>query len=70
KAAEAKTEVKVEAAKEEEVVHEDNNWGIELVDESKTEESTTTVGNGLEYAYELPKEAEVEVEVSCSYAKL
>ncbi|CAJ0596356.1 unnamed protein product [Cylicocyclus nassatus] len=63
KAAEAKTEVKVEA-KEEEVVHEDNNWGIELVDESKAEETKTTVGNGLEYAYELPKETEVEVEAA------
>ncbi|VDK59559.1 unnamed protein product [Cylicostephanus goldi] len=88
KAAEAKTEVKVEAAKEEEVVHEDNNWGIgefhhisnfftptiaktcKLVDESKAEESKTTVGNGLEYAYELPKEAEVEVEVSCLNERL
>ncbi|EPB78757.1 ThiF family protein [Ancylostoma ceylanicum] len=61
KAAEAKVEVAVET-KEEEIVHEDNEWGIELVDESKVEESKTTVGNGLEYAYELPKENEVEIE--------
>lgn len=38
---------------------------LELVDESKVEESKTTVGNGLEYAYEIPKETEVEIEVSC-----
>ncbi|KHJ88172.1 hypothetical protein OESDEN_12039, partial [Oesophagostomum dentatum] len=60
KAAEPKAEVAVD--KEEEVVHEENEWGIELVDESKPEESRTTVGDGLEYAYEVPKEAEIEIE--------
>ncbi|KAK6054859.1 ThiF family protein [Cooperia oncophora] len=39
-----------------------NYWESELVDESKVEEKTTTVGNGLEYAYELPKESEIEIE--------
>ncbi|VDM70212.1 unnamed protein product [Strongylus vulgaris] len=36
----------------------------ELVDESKVEESKTTVGEGLQYAYELPKEAEIEIEAA------
>ncbi|KAK6032039.1 ThiF family protein [Ostertagia ostertagi] len=61
KASEATVEVPV-ATQEEEIVHEDNSWGIELVDESKVEEKTTVVGNGLEYAYELPKEGEIEIE--------
>ncbi|KAJ1374592.1 hypothetical protein KIN20_037305 [Parelaphostrongylus tenuis] len=47
---------------EEVIIHEENDWGIELVEESKVEEETTKVGNGLEYAYELPKENETEIE--------
>ncbi|KJH51710.1 ThiF family protein [Dictyocaulus viviparus] len=46
----------------EEVLHEDNTWGIELVDESKDESSTTKVGNGLEYAYDLPSKSMLEAE--------
>ncbi|WKX88058.1 hypothetical protein Q1695_008015 [Nippostrongylus brasiliensis] len=50
------------APAEEQIVHEENNWGIELVDESKTVEEKTTVGEGLQYAYELPKSSEIEIE--------
>ncbi|KAK6730979.1 hypothetical protein RB195_007446 [Necator americanus] len=61
KAAETKVDIPIDE-KEEEVVHEENDWGIELVDESKVEESKTNVGHGLRYAYELPKEAETASE--------
>ncbi|XGW24677.1 hypothetical protein V3C99_006260 [Haemonchus contortus] len=56
------TEEKSAAPPEKEIAHEDNTWGIELVDESQIEEKPTVVGNGLEYAYELPKKSEVKIE--------
>ncbi|VDP31048.1 unnamed protein product [Heligmosomoides polygyrus] len=59
--------VEMPSVAEEQVVHEENNWGIELVDESKADEKRTTVGDGLEYAYELPKESEIEIEVRFSF---
>ncbi|CAI4221223.1 unnamed protein product [Auanema sp. JU1783] len=51
---------------EESVVHESNEWNIQLVDESAIEENVTTVGAGLRFAYELPnkKEDEEEEEVT------
>lgn len=50
-----------EEEKEEEVVHEDNDWGISLVDESEdvaeTNTNLQTLGEGLQYAYTKPQEA-------------
>uniref|UniRef100_A0A914VW40 Ubiquitin-like modifier-activating enzyme 5 n=1 Tax=Plectus sambesii TaxID=2011161 RepID=A0A914VW40_9BILA len=44
------------APEEEKVVHEDNDFGIELVDESApvTETNTFAAGSGLKYAYDAP----------------
>ncbi|KAK8384426.1 hypothetical protein O3P69_009316 [Scylla paramamosain] len=58
KAAEPKVEVVEEV--EEEVVHEDNEWGISLVDESEpattatTTTTTTTLAEGITTAYDRP----------------
>ncbi|CAI2303040.1 unnamed protein product [Caenorhabditis sp. 36 PRJEB53466] len=55
-------EIEVEIQEEEAVVHEENNWGIELVDESApvAVEPTTNVGEGLKYAYEPVKKEPTE----------
>lgn len=37
-------------------LHEDNEWGISLVDESATIEDKTSVGEGVSYAYSLPSQ--------------
>ncbi|PAV78816.1 hypothetical protein WR25_00507 [Diploscapter pachys] len=58
-----KEEVKVEESTEE-VVHEENEWGIELVDESQPQVSNKALpsGNstGIELAYEVPSEGQKE----------
>jgi ubiquitin-like modifier-activating enzyme 5 len=49
--------------KEEPVVHEDNDWGIELCDESEevVSEATVSAGKGLKFAYDAPsKQSEQE----------
>lgn len=54
-----KPEIAVEA-KEEKPVHEDNEWGISLVDESKDVKDQVTVAEGVQLAYTLPNQAAVE----------
>lgn len=54
------TDSNILAAKEEPIVHEDNEWGIELVDESEPvmtadRNSSSVVAEGLKYAYEPVK---------------
>lgn len=53
--------VEVEAEVEE-VLHEDNEWGISLMDESEDKEETNlpNLSDGLQYAYTKPKEPEEE----------
>ncbi|KRT80202.1 hypothetical protein AMK59_8393 [Oryctes borbonicus] len=45
-------------AEKEEPIHEDNEWGISLIDESavpSSAEEATSLGQGLSYAYEVPE---------------
>ncbi|XP_038047137.1 ubiquitin-like modifier-activating enzyme 5 [Patiria miniata] len=50
----------VEVVKEEEIVHESNDWGISLVDESSVDDLKTQpapeLASGLSYAYDKPDE--------------
>lgn len=61
---------KVEPVKEEQIqapVHEENNWGIELVESSApvvNENKPTEVATGLKLAYEAPVKADIENTVS------
>ena len=55
----------VEEIVEEEVVHEDNDWGISLVDEDAGEATTSTqptqqLAEGITTAYELPSTSTTE----------
>lgn len=55
-AARPKLEIDLTIVKEEETqpLHEDNEWGISLVDESNINAVTTNLGEGLRYAYDAP----------------
>ncbi|XP_057658378.1 ubiquitin-like modifier-activating enzyme 5 [Diorhabda carinulata] len=54
-----KPEIAVEA-KEEKSVHEDNEWGISLIDESVNVTEEVTVAEGIKLAYTLPNNNIVE----------
>lgn len=54
-----KPEIAVEA-KEEKSLHEDNEWGISLIDESVTVTEQVTVAEGIQLAYTLPNQGIVE----------
>ncbi|XP_056645072.1 ubiquitin-like modifier-activating enzyme 5 [Diorhabda sublineata] len=54
-----KPEIAVEA-KEEKSVHEDNEWGISLIDESVNVTEQVTVAEGIQLAYTLPNNDIVE----------
>ncbi|KAJ8926838.1 hypothetical protein NQ314_020688 [Rhamnusium bicolor] len=54
-----KPEVAVEAKEEEKPVHEDNEWGISLVEES-VDERDVTVSEGVTLAYTFPDQSSIE----------
>ncbi|KAJ8953262.1 hypothetical protein NQ318_015844 [Aromia moschata] len=54
-----KPEIAVEAKEEEKPLHEDNEWGISLVDES-IDEVEPKVVEGVKLAYTLPNETSIE----------
>lgn len=55
----------VEAKEVEKPVHENNEWGISLIDES-VEEKEETVVEGIKFAYTLPSQSSIE---ECQEAK-
>ncbi|XP_022915324.2 ubiquitin-like modifier-activating enzyme 5 [Onthophagus taurus] len=61
-AAKPKIEKAVEVI-EEKPLHEDNEWGISLVDECIPVEEKAKVGEGVSYAYEAPESGDVEAGV-------
>ncbi|CAG9855294.1 unnamed protein product [Phyllotreta striolata] len=54
-----KPEIAVEA-KEEKPIHDDNEWGISLVDESEDTKEQVTISEGVQLAYTLPNQTAVE----------
>lgn len=59
-ASKPKTEVAVEAEEDEVPIHEDNEWGISLVDESTDTQENVNVSEGVKLAYTLPSDGSVE----------
>lgn len=52
--AKPKTEQAQEAVEDEGPIHESNEWGISLVEESREEKESVAVAEGLSLAYTLP----------------
>lgn len=65
KVANQPVDLEVEVPEEETVVHEDNEWGIELVNESEPsaeQSSSLNAGTGLKFAYEpIKRDAQTEL---------
>ncbi|CAH1153547.1 unnamed protein product [Phaedon cochleariae] len=57
--AKPKTEMAVEAKEEEKPIHEDNEWGISLVNESVEEKEQVNVSEGVQLAYTLPSQSSI-----------
>ncbi|KAG5872811.1 hypothetical protein JTB14_015340 [Gonioctena quinquepunctata] len=55
-----KPEVAVEAKEEEKPVHEDNTWGISIVDESVEDKEEVDVSQGVKLAYTIPTPSKIE----------
>lgn len=50
----------VEAKEDDKPLHESNEWGISLVDESVDEKEDTSVHQGVKLAYTLPQQSSIE----------
>lgn len=55
-----KPELAVEAIEDEKPLHEDNEWGISLVDESVEEKEQLNISKGVQLAYTLPGQNSID----------
>uniref|UniRef100_A0AC35TX16 ThiF domain-containing protein n=1 Tax=Rhabditophanes sp. KR3021 TaxID=114890 RepID=A0AC35TX16_9BILA len=54
-------QTEVEVVEDTPIIHEENDWGISLVDESEAVENTLTApASGLKYSYDMPKQEDTE----------